>query len=97
MYGAFLVLIVILELKKIGVNVHHIEDTRTPNQKKYIPSLRPLALKEWLKENPEIPHSNDFPCSNPRCEVRFKMVLGIFYGDNVFCTSDCLKEWEKKK
>lgn len=45
----------------------------------------------------EIPHSNDFPCSNPRCEVRFKMVLGIFYGDNVFCTSDCLKEWEKKK
>lgn len=48
----------------------------------------------WLKENPEIPHSNDFPCSNPRCEVRFKMVLGIFYGDNVFCTSDCLKEWE---
>ena len=45
----------------------------------------------------EIPHSNDFPCSNPHCEVRFKMVLGIFYGDNVFCTSDCLKEWWEKK
>jgi len=43
-----------------------------------------------------IPVADDFPCSNPRCEVRFKMVLGIFYGDNVFCTSDCLKEWEKK-
>jgi len=43
----------------------------------------------------EIPHVDDFPCSNPRCEVRFKMVLGIFYEDNVFCTSNCLKEWEK--
>ena len=43
-----------LDLKKIGVNVHHIEDSRTPNQKKYIPSLRPLALKEWLKENPKL-------------------------------------------
>jgi len=49
----------------------------------------------WLEEAPKIPHSNDFPCSNPRCEVRFKMVLGIFYEDNVFCTSDCLKEWEE--
>lgn len=51
----------------------------------------------WLEENPEIPRSNDFPCSNSGCGVRFKMVLGIFSGDHVFCTSDCLIEWEGKQ
>lgn len=43
-----------LELKKIGVNVHHIKDTRTISQKRYIPTLRPLALSEWLKNNPNL-------------------------------------------
>ena len=46
----------------------------------------------WLTDPPDV---NDFPCSNPHCEVRFKMALGIFYRDHVFCTSNCLKEWEK--
>lgn len=41
-----------LELKELGVNVFHCLDTRT--DKKYIPSLRPLILSEWLKENPEL-------------------------------------------
>ena len=43
-----------LKLKDYGINVHHIKDTREKNQKKYIPTLRPLALKEWLKNNPEL-------------------------------------------
>lgn len=41
-----------LVLKKIGINVHHYLDDR--KDKKYIPSLRPLALSRWLKENPEL-------------------------------------------
>jgi hypothetical protein len=43
-----------LKLKEFGVNVHHIKDTRNKQQKKYIPTLRPLALMEWLKNNPEL-------------------------------------------
>lgn len=41
-----------LELKEIGVNVHHYKDIRT--DRTYIPSLRPMILKEWLKGNPEL-------------------------------------------
>lgn len=40
-----------LDLKKLGVNVHHYPDIR--KDKTYIPSLRPMILKEWLKENPQ--------------------------------------------
>jgi len=40
-----------LKLKKLGINVHHYLDDR--KNKKYIPSLRPLALSRWLKEYPE--------------------------------------------
>lgn len=39
-----------LEIKKLGVNVFHYEDTR--DSKVYIPSLRPMVLSRWLKENP---------------------------------------------
>lgn len=41
-----------LELKKLGVNVHHYEDTR--KDRFYIPSLRPMVLSRWLKDNPEL-------------------------------------------
>jgi hypothetical protein len=41
-----------LDLKKYNINVHHFLDDR--KNKKYIPSLRPLALSRWLKENPEL-------------------------------------------
>jgi hypothetical protein len=41
-----------LKLKSLGINVHHYLDNR--KDKKYIPSLRPLALSNWLKENPEL-------------------------------------------
>jgi hypothetical protein len=41
-----------LELKKLGINVHHYLDDR--QDKRYIPSLRPLAISRWLKENPEL-------------------------------------------
>lgn len=44
-----------LELKKLGVNVHHYEDTR--KDKIYIPSLRPMALSRWLKDNPNLSKS----------------------------------------
>lgn len=40
-----------LSLKQLGVNVHHYEDTRI--DKRYIPTLRPLILSKWLKENPQ--------------------------------------------
>jgi hypothetical protein len=43
----------------------------------------------------EIPHSKDFPCSNPSCSVHFKMVLGIFFGNHVFCSKSCFDEWVK--
>jgi hypothetical protein len=41
-----------LKLKEIGINVHHYLDDR--KNKKYIPSLRPLALSRWLKEYPKL-------------------------------------------
>ena len=41
------------------------------------------------------PHSKDFPCSTHQCEVRFKMALGIFFGDHVFCSKGCFDEWWK--
>lgn len=40
-----------LKLLKLGVNVHHYIDDR--ESKIYIPTLRPLILSRWLKENPE--------------------------------------------
>lgn len=40
-----------LELKEYGVNVHHYIDDR--ESKEYIPTLRPLILSKWLKENPQ--------------------------------------------
>lgn len=40
-----------LKLKEIGINVHHYLDDR--KNKRYIPSLRPLALSRWLKGYPE--------------------------------------------
>ena len=40
-----------LKLKSFGVNVHHYDDTRY--DKTYIPTLRPLILSKWLKENPQ--------------------------------------------
>ena len=41
-----------LEIAKLGVNVHHYEDTR--KDKLYIPSLRPMVLSRWLKDYPEL-------------------------------------------
>lgn len=40
-----------LELKGLGVNIHYFIDER--ESKVYIPTLRPLMLSKWLKENPE--------------------------------------------
>jgi TusA-related sulfurtransferase len=40
-----------LKLKDLGINVHHYLDDR--KNKRYIPSLRPLALSRWLKEYPQ--------------------------------------------
>lgn len=44
-----------LEFKKLGINVHHYLDDR--KEKRYIPSLRPLAMSRWLKENPHLAKS----------------------------------------
>ena len=41
-----------LQLKDLGVNVHHYIDDR--DDKRYIPSLRPLMLSRWLKGNPNL-------------------------------------------
>lgn len=41
-----------LKLKDLGINIHHYLDDR--KEKRYIPSLRPLALSRWLKENPHL-------------------------------------------
>jgi len=43
-----------LEIKSLGVNVYHYNDTRKINEKFYIPSLRPMVLSRWLKDNPEL-------------------------------------------
>jgi len=40
-----------LKFKELGVNVYHYRDTR--KSKVYIPTLRPLILSNWLRENPQ--------------------------------------------
>ena len=40
-----------LELKSLGVNVHHYVDDRT--HKYYIPSIKPFLIHKWLKEFPQ--------------------------------------------
>jgi len=39
-----------LELKSLGINVHHYLDERS--SKIYIPSIKPFLIYKWLKENP---------------------------------------------
>jgi hypothetical protein len=41
-----------LELKDLGVNVHHYYDDRV--KKNYIPSVKPFLISKWLKEYPEL-------------------------------------------
>lgn len=41
-----------LELKKLGVNIHHFVDDRT--KKNYIPSIKPFLITKWLKDYPEL-------------------------------------------
>lgn len=41
-----------LKLRFLGVNVYHYIDNR--EKKFYIPTLRPLILSQWLKENPHL-------------------------------------------
>jgi hypothetical protein len=40
-----------IDLKKLGVNVHHYIDDR--HDKKYIPSIKPFLIHKWLKQYPE--------------------------------------------
>ena len=40
-----------LELKNLGINVHHYFDDR--ENKKYIPSIKPFLIYKWLKQYPE--------------------------------------------
>ena len=40
-----------LELKKLGINIHHYYDNR--EFKHYIPNIKPYLIYNWLKENPE--------------------------------------------
>jgi hypothetical protein len=40
-----------LELKDLGINVHHYLDDR--KEKKYIPSIKPFLVYKWLEEFPE--------------------------------------------
>jgi len=40
-----------LELKKLGINIHHYLDRR--EQKYYIPNIKPYLIYQWLKENPK--------------------------------------------
>lgn len=44
-----------LELKKIGINVHHFFDSR--NAKSYIPSIKPYLISKWLEKFPEFGES----------------------------------------
>jgi len=44
-----------LELKKLGINVHHYLDDR--EDKNYIPSIKPFLVYKWLKEYPEYGNS----------------------------------------
>ena len=41
-----------LELKSMGINVHHYLDTR--HQKHYIPNIKPFLIYKWLEQFPEI-------------------------------------------
>lgn len=41
-----------LEIKKLGVNVHHYLDDR--DKKNYIPSVKPFLIYKWLEENPSL-------------------------------------------
>jgi hypothetical protein len=41
-----------LELKSIGVNVHHYMDER--HQKHYIPNIKPFLVSKWIKDYPEL-------------------------------------------
>lgn len=40
-----------LELKNLGINVHHYLDDR--QRKHYIPSIKPFLIYKWLEQNPE--------------------------------------------
>ena len=40
-----------LELKELGINIHHYLDDRV--QKHYIPSIKPFLIYKWLEEYPE--------------------------------------------
>ena len=40
-----------LELKKLGINVHHYLDER--DKKHYIPNIKPFLIYKWLEENPQ--------------------------------------------
>jgi len=40
-----------LELKKLGINVHHYLDDR--ERKHYIPNIKPFLIHKWLEENPQ--------------------------------------------
>ena len=40
-----------LELKKLGINVHHYLDDR--DRKHYIPNIKPFLIYKWLEENPQ--------------------------------------------
>jgi len=40
-----------LELKNLGINVHHYFDNR--DRKHYIPNIKPFLIYKWLEENPQ--------------------------------------------
>ena len=40
-----------LELKNLGVNVHHFVDDR--RKKHYIPSIKPFLISKWIESNPD--------------------------------------------
>ena len=40
-----------LELKELGINIHHYLDDRV--QKHYIPSIKPFLIYKWLEEFPQ--------------------------------------------
>lgn len=42
-----------------------------------------------------LPRVDKFPCSNYHCDVLFKLVLGIFSGDHVFCSVKCSEKFAK--
>jgi hypothetical protein len=40
-----------LELKDLGINIHHYVDNR--DKKHYIPNIKPFLIYKWLEENPQ--------------------------------------------